>query len=116
MRRRQLIALLGVAVVWPFAARAQQLSSKVWRIAVLSPGSEENAADQAADQAPFVAFRVGLQTLGYTDGKNIVIDRRGAGGQSERLPSLVDELLALRPDVFVAISPAAAVAVHRAPS
>jgi putative ABC transport system substrate-binding protein len=112
MRRRQLIALLGAAVAWPFAARAQQPSGKVWRIAVLYPGSWENAADQA----PFDAFREGLQTLGYIDGKNIVIDRRGAGGQSERIPSLVDELLALRPDVFVAISPAAAVAAHRATS
>ena len=84
MRRRQLIALLGAAVAWPLAARAQQPSGKVWRIAVLYPGSWENAADQA----PFNAFREGLQTPGYIDGKNIVIDRQGADGQSELGPDI----------------------------
>lgn len=112
MRRRELISFLGVAVAWPFAARAQQPSGKVWRVAVLYPGSWENASDQA----PFDSFREELQRLGYIDGKNIVIDRRGAYGHSERIPPLAEELLALQPDVFVAISPAAAVAAHRATS
>lgn len=112
MRRRELIAFLGAAIAWPLAARAQQPSGKVWRVAVLYPGSWENASDQA----PFDSFREELQKLGYIDGKNIVIDRRGAYGHSERIPSLAEELLALRPDVFVAISPAAAVAAHRATS
>jgi putative tryptophan/tyrosine transport system substrate-binding protein len=113
MRRREFITLLGgAAVSRPLAARAQQSPAMIWRIAVLYPGSWENASDQA----PFDTFREELQRHGYIDGKNIVIDRRGAGGQSERIPSLVDELLALRPDVFVAISPAAAVAAHRATS
>jgi len=112
MRRRELIAFLGAVVAWPLAARAQQASGKVWRVAVLYPGSWENASDQA----PFDSFREELQKLGYIDGKNIVIDRRGAYGHSERIPSLAEELLALQPDVFVAISPAAAVAAHRATS
>lgn len=112
MRRRELIAFLGAAIAWPLAARAQQPSGKVWRVAVLYPGSWENASDQA----PFDSFREELQKLGYIDGKNIVIDRRGAYGHSERIPSLAEELLALQPDVFVAISPAAAVAAHRATS
>lgn len=112
MRRRELIAFLGAAVAWPLAARAQQPSGKVWRVAVLYPGSWENASDQA----PFDSFREELQKLGYIDGKNIVIDRRGAYGHSERIPLLAEELLALQPDVFVAISPAAAVAAHRATS
>lgn len=112
MRRRELIALLGAGFVWPFSAWAQQRSRKVWRVAVLYPGSWENASDQA----PFEAFREELQSFGYVDGKNTVLDRRGAYGHSERLLSLAEELLALRPDVFVAISPVAAIAAHRATS
>ncbi|MBR0724527.1 ABC transporter substrate-binding protein [Bradyrhizobium manausense] len=112
MRRRELIVVLGVAVAWPFAACAQQSSGKLWRVAALYPGSW----DTPSDQAPFDAFRDELQKLGLIEGKNIVIDRRAAYGHSERIASLAEELLALQPDVFVAISPAAAVAAHRATS
>lgn len=112
MRRRELIAFLGATVVWSSAARAQQRSGKAWRVAVLYPGSWESAADQA----PYDSFRDELKKLGYVEDKNIVIDRRGAYGNPERVPSLAEELLALQPDAFVAISPAAAVAAHRATS
>ncbi|WP_271498231.1 hypothetical protein [Bradyrhizobium sp. CCBAU 11357] len=97
-----MIAFLGATVVWPLAARAQQRSGKVWRVAVLYPGSWESASDQE----PYDSFRDELENLGYVEGKNIVIDRRGAYGNPERVPSLAEERLALQPDAFVAISPA----------
>jgi putative ABC transport system substrate-binding protein len=54
-----------------------------------------------------------MRELGYIEGKNLVIDNRNADGKAERLPSLVSELIAIRPDVIVAVAtPAIAAAQH----
>jgi putative ABC transport system substrate-binding protein len=54
-----------------------------------------------------------MRGLGYVEGKDLIIDNRDAKGKVERLPSLVSELIALRPDVIVAIAtPAIAAAQH----
>jgi putative ABC transport system substrate-binding protein len=47
------------------------------------------------------AFMQGLRDLGLVEGRNIMIERRSAEGQYERLPSLMQELLALHVDVIV---------------
>ena len=52
------------------------------------------------------AFVHGLRDLGLVEGRNIMIERRSAEGRYERLPSLMQELLALQVDVIVAIGPA----------
>jgi hypothetical protein len=39
--------------------------------------------------------------LGYIEGKNLVIDYRGAEGKLDRIPSLVNDLLQLNVDVLV---------------
>jgi hypothetical protein len=57
-----------------------------------------------------------LQKLGYLDGKNLVIDRRGAEGHNERLFSLISELIALGPDVIVAVGVPPTAAARRATS
>src|SRR5262249_9093606 len=50
--------------------------------------------------ASYEAFRQGLRALGYTEGKNVVLEIRCADGKSERLPDLARELVSLRPDVI----------------
>jgi putative ABC transport system substrate-binding protein len=47
------------------------------------------------------AFRAGLHDLGYVEGHNLVIETRDAGGKPERLPALLAELVATKPDVLV---------------
>ena len=47
------------------------------------------------------AFRQGLRELGYVEGKNIVIEWRGADGNSDRQRALTAELVRLKVDVFV---------------
>jgi putative tryptophan/tyrosine transport system substrate-binding protein len=55
-----------------------------------------------SNQGPYVeALRQGLRDLGYVDGKNIVIEYRGAEGKSDRIPSIVAELVHLQVDVLV---------------
>jgi ABC-type uncharacterized transport system substrate-binding protein len=110
MRRRDFVTFVGgAAALWPGIALAQQSAAKVWRVAYLYPG----ALDNPPDRALFDAFRTEMRELGYTEGKNLVIDNRDARGETERLPSLVGELIALRPDVIVAVAtPAIAAAQH----
>ena len=50
---------------------------------------------------PEAAFREGLRALGYVEGGNILVDVRSAQGRGERLPLLVRELLAAKPEVIV---------------
>ena len=71
MRRRKFITLLGGAVAWPLAARAQQ-SERMRRIGVLM----HTAADEPESQARLAAFMQGLQESGWAVGRNLRIDYR----------------------------------------
>ena len=78
MRRREFISLLGGAAAWPLAARAQQPGG-IRRVGVLMSA----AADDPLWQARVTAFRQVLQQLGWTDGRNVRIDIRWAGGNAD---------------------------------
>jgi putative ABC transport system substrate-binding protein len=61
-------------------------------------------------------FRDELQRLGYTEGRNITIDVRSAGGRSDRLQALVENLLQLNVAAIVAVNTPAAKAAKTATS
>src|SRR3954453_12859817 len=111
MRRRGVLAAVIGAAVWPHAAPAQP-SNKVARIGYLSTRSIE-APDSAV---MFDSLRQGLHERGYVEGKNIVIEVRGADGQTERFPARARELVELTLDVIVASNSLAARAVQQATS
>src|SRR5437899_1546560 len=71
LRRREFVAGLGGAAVWPFAARAQP-TDRMRGIGVLL----SLAADDPESPARITAFREGLQQSGWTDGRNARIDTR----------------------------------------
>src|SRR5262245_20027059 len=60
------------------------------------------------------AIRQGLQKLGWTEGRNIQIDTRLAGGNAERLQAHAAELVRLGPDVIVASATSALDALQKA--
>ena len=106
MKRREFMALLGGTVAaWPLAASAQQ-RERVRRIGVLWPGSPPDKWDEA--------FRQGLRTHGYVEGRNILLEYRWAEGNQERLPILAEELARLPLDVIVTTSAPAILAVKEA--
>jgi putative ABC transport system substrate-binding protein len=88
-------------------ANAQQ-PNKVSRVGYLA------AVSAAADAPRLKAFRQGLLDLGHIDGQNIIIEYRHEAGGFERLPALAAELVGQKPDVLVAVTTNAAVAIKKA--
>ena len=97
MRRREVIAALGGAAVWPLAARAQQ-GERVRHVGVLM----NLAADDPETGARRATFLQGMQELGWSEGRNLRIDYRWGVGDTERHRSNAAELVALAPDVILA--------------
>ena len=106
MRRRTFIAGLGSTAAWPVVARAQQ-GDRVRRIGVLMAGGENDT------NAYLSAFTQAIAGLGWTEGRNVRMDLRWGGGDINRIRALAQELVGLRPDILVANSTAATVAVQR---
>jgi len=95
LRRRDFITVLGGAVAWPLAARAQQ-PMKVRRLGVLL-----YSTPQAESQVERV--RSGLRELGYIEGRNLVVSYSYAEGKPERLPDLAAALVRENPDLLLAL-------------
>src|SRR5215470_5750847 len=108
IRRRQFITLLGGAAASPLAARAQQ-GDRVRRIGVLVPGDENDPVGKTI----FSAFSQALANLGWTDGRNVRIERRWAGADINRIRALAQELVGLQPDIILTTSTAGTVALQR---
>ena len=68
------------------------------------------------DIALYDAFKQQLSSLGFIEGRNLIVDQRAAEGAFERLPGLANELVALHPDALVALGAPAAAAAQRATS
>jgi len=108
-RRKFLATLGGAAIAWPFAARSQQ-SERMRRIGVLM----NLAADDPEAPARVAAFAQGLGELGWTVGRNVMIDYRWGAVDAERIRTSVAELVALAPQVILANSAQAVAALLQA--
>ena len=108
MRRRDFIAGLGSAAVWPVVARAQQ-PDRVRRIGVLMPFEENDALAKSQVSA----FTKALAGLGWTVDRNVRMDVRSYGDNINRIPALAQGLVGLQPDIIVTATTAATVGVQR---
>jgi putative tryptophan/tyrosine transport system substrate-binding protein len=100
VKRREFIALIpGAAIAWPFGAYAQQPMPV---IGYLSGGSWES------DNIPerLIAFRRGLNEMGYFEGENVVIEYRWAEVHYDRLTALAADLVRRQVAVIVAVAAA----------
>src|SRR5262249_43173605 len=97
-RRREFITLLsGAAAAWPLAARAQQ-GQRMRRVGVLMATGDPEA------QARVIALAQGLQQLGWTVGRNVRIDYRWGAVDADHSRRYAAELVALAPDVILAVA------------
>src|SRR5262245_5476238 len=92
MRRREIITLLGGAVAWPLAARAQQPAPQV--IGFLGASSSETSVDRMR------GFHLGLKEAGYVEGDNLTVLYRWAENHGDRLPELAADLVRRRVGVI----------------
>ena len=106
MRRREFITLLGGAVAWPLAARAQQ-TQRARRIGILM-----GVGDDAETKGWLVTFKQRLEQLGWHVGRNLQIDERWTAGDPERNRRFAGEILAMQPDAIFAFSSVAVAALQ----
>jgi putative ABC transport system substrate-binding protein len=106
-RRKFVVALAGAAA-WPLVAHAQQ-RERMRRIGVLMPGDENDPARKTT----VYAFTHALAGLGWTDGRNVRIVIRWAGGDINRIRASAQELIGLKPDIILASATPATAAVQR---
>jgi putative tryptophan/tyrosine transport system substrate-binding protein len=107
-RRKFLATLGGAAAAWPLAARAQQ-GERMRRIGVLMP----YAAGDPETKSRLTAFHQALERLGWSEDRNVHIDYRFAAGRSDQYLPLARELMALQPDVIVAVTTPVAATLQR---
>ena len=96
MRLIGLAVLLAFGLVLaPLAGEAQQQPERIYRVGFV-------AASPTAAPHLNAAFRLGLSERGYVEGQNLVFEMRYHGGQLQRYPELVADLVRLRVDtIFV---------------
>jgi putative ABC transport system substrate-binding protein len=109
IRRRDFISILGAAAASPLAARGQQ-RERVRRIGVFFPST----ANDPAQMSEITALLQTLQELGWTDGRNLRVEFRWGAGSAEQYRKIAGDLMALAPDVVVALGTLAVRELQRA--
>jgi putative ABC transport system substrate-binding protein len=108
VKRREFMTLLGGAVAWPLAARAQQ-PDRLRRIGVL----QDTAEDDPQRKKQFARFLDGLASFGWLEGRTVRIDYRFAAADAGRYQPLAKELVALQPEVILGVSTPVTAALQR---
>ena len=105
--RREFITLIGGAVAWPLAARAQQ-PQRIFRLGWLISFPESHPLAQAIVRE----FGNAMRTLGWVEGKDIHIEYRYAAAEPARFKAYAAELVGLAPDILLATTAPSATALH----
>src|SRR6516165_5453252 len=96
MKRREFITLLGGSAVWPLAVRAQQ-AERMRRIGVLMSESEDNRYARGW----LSAFVTKFAELGWSEGRNLLMDVRWGAGNLDLVHRYAKELVELQPDAIL---------------
>lgn len=95
MRRRWLVVAGGAAALGLPLRPAAQQAGRVYRLGWLSTGASRSESYN-------VAFFERLRELGFSEGRNLVVEHRSADGQADRLPELARQLARLNCDIYMA--------------
>jgi len=106
-RRRFLVTSLAGALAAPLGVEAQQ--SRTVRVGLVGL-----TGSTSMSLPVYQAFRRRLAELGWVESKNLIFEPRWAEGDPQRLPQLLEEVAAARPEVIYVFSSAGAVAAKKA--
>jgi putative tryptophan/tyrosine transport system substrate-binding protein len=110
VKRREFITLLGSAIAWPLAARAQQRGGRIYRIGILG------ATSLRAAEGFLNAFRDGMRERGYVEGQNLAIEYRAPADASEQNREVAADLVRGGYDVILAWTTPSVIAARHATS
>ena len=105
MRRREVIALMGASVTWPFAAMAQE-PGRTYRLGCLLASPRDSPRQ--------VAFFDELRRHGFIEGKNLTVEYRAFGQHVDLIPQYATELVNARVDLIAAAGEEAVRALQQA--
>jgi len=102
MRRRDFIAALGAAatgtLAWPLVAGAQQ-PAKVKRIAIVHPNIHVADLSITSEHLGYRTLFEELRRRGHSEGRNLVVERYSAAGQTDRYADLARDVVRTNPDL-----------------
>ena len=93
--RTVFLFLAGISLIG-FSLTAYAQPNRLPRIGVVSATAGSQISTPTLD-----GFREGLRELGYSDGKNIILEYRYAEGRQERVPSFIAEFVQLNVDLIL---------------
>ena len=108
MKRRDFIVGLGLSAVWPRPVPAQQ-AGRIPLVAILW-----HAGSPQEEGVLYDAMHAGFVALDYVAGKNIIFEERFPGETPGRFERFANELVALKPDVLVAVATPSILAAQKA--
>jgi putative ABC transport system substrate-binding protein len=107
-RRDLLAALGGAAAAWPLAARAARRASAAHRVLPFT------RRERSGSTGPHRSVSEGLETLGWTENRNIQIEHRFSRGDLARIQAYTAEVVSSSPDLIVATSSPVTAALKQA--
>ena len=109
MRRREFLSILGCALIWPVALKAQS-TERVRVVGILNILGPDDPEGQARN----IVFEQALQQFGWVVGRDLKIETRQVGSDLDRARRYAAELVALAPDVIVSVGTASIVPLQQA--
>ena len=107
MKRREFIAGAGAVATcssfWPLVARAQQ-PAKMKRIAIVHPNIDLSDLSITSEHLGYRTLFEELRRRGYSEGRNLVVERYSAAGQTDRYADLARDVVRTNPDLILAIA------------
>jgi putative ABC transport system substrate-binding protein len=103
MKRREFIVVLGGAAASPLVARAQQ-PAKMKRIAIVHPNIDLSDLNITSEHLGYRTLFEELRRRGYSEGRNLAVERYSAAGQTDRYADLARDVISTNPDLILAIA------------
>ena len=99
MKEKIVLSVVSTFILASFSLAEAQQPAKIPRIGfIFSSGTPADPSPQLE------AFRLGLQGLGYVEGKNVLIERRYAEGRLDRMSPFVHEFVQQKVDVIMGVN------------